>query len=91
MEVKWTSKGLNDLTRLYEFLASANQPVAVKTIQQLTNATVRIAGQPRIGEKLEGFEPREVRRVLVGSYELRYELKNNILYVLRVWHTREKR
>jgi hypothetical protein len=27
---------------------------------------------PRIGEKLEEFEPREVRRILVGHYEMRY-------------------
>jgi plasmid stabilization system protein ParE len=46
---------------------------------------------PRIGEKLEEFEPREVRRILVGQYEMRYEIRESTIYVLRLWHTREDR
>jgi hypothetical protein len=29
---------------------------------------------PRIGEKLKTYEPREVRRTIVGTYEMRYEI-----------------
>jgi hypothetical protein len=46
---------------------------------------------PRIGEVLEEFEPREVRRILVGHYEMRYEIQGSIIYLLRLWHTREDR
>jgi len=46
---------------------------------------------PRLGERLGEFEPREVRRILVGHYELRYEIQESIIYVLRLWHTRELR
>jgi hypothetical protein len=28
------------------------------------------SGRPRIGERLDEFEPREVRRILVGRYEI---------------------
>ena len=34
------------------------------------------------------FEPREVRRLLVGHYEMRYEIQDSIIYMLRLWHTR---
>lgn len=91
MELKWTSKALADLARLYEFLAPVNQPAAARTVQSLGAAPARILEHPRIGEKLEEFEPREVRRVLVGRYEMRYEIKESTLYVLRLWHTREDR
>jgi len=91
MELKWTSKALADLARLYEFLAPVNQSTAARTVQSLTAAPARILEHPRIGEKLEEFEPREVRRVLVGRYEMRYEIKESTLYVLRLWHTREDR
>ncbi|MBR7513475.1 type II toxin-antitoxin system RelE/ParE family toxin, partial [Mycobacterium tuberculosis] len=37
------------------------------------------------------FEPREVRRILVGQYEMRYEIQGDTIYVLRLWHTREDR
>ncbi len=91
MEVKWTSKALSDLNRLFEFLLPVNRRAAAETVQALTAAPMRIIEQPRIGEKLDEFEPREVRRLLVGHYEIRYEINNNILYVLRIWHTREHR
>lgn len=46
---------------------------------------------PRIGERLEEFAPREVRRILVGKYEIRYEIQDSMIYLLRLWHTREDR
>jgi len=91
MQIKWASKALSDLNRLFEFLAPVNRQAAAKTVQSLTAAPGRIIDQPRIGERLDEFEEREVRRLLVGHYEMRYELNNDVLYVLRVWHTRERR
>ncbi len=91
MELKWTSKALSDVARLYEFLSPVNAAAAVRTVQSLTAAPAKLLKQPRMGEKLEEFEPREVRRLLVGRYEMRYELHGGIIYVLRIWHTREDR
>ena len=91
MELKWTGKGLADLTRLYEFLAPVNKPAAVRVVRTLTDAPKLLIANPRIGEKLFEFEPREVRRLLVGHYEMRYEIRNSAIYILRLWHTREDR
>jgi len=60
-------------------------------VQALTGAPTSLLANPRIGEKLEEFEPREVRRILVGHYEMRYEIQGSTIYVLRLWHTREDR
>ena len=91
MELKWTSKGLSDLARLYDFLAPVNQPAAARAVQALAAAPASLLANPRIGEKLEEFEPREVRRILVGKYEIRYEVQDSTIFVLRLWHTRENR
>jgi plasmid stabilization system protein ParE len=91
MELKWTSKGLSDLARLYDFLAPVNQPAAARAVQALAAAPASLLANPRIGEKLEEFEPREVRRILVGKYEIRYEVQDSTIFVLRIWHTREDR
>jgi plasmid stabilization system protein ParE len=91
MELKWTSKALSDLVRLYEFLAPVNKPAAARAVQALTKAPTVLLANPRIGEQLFQFEPREVRRILVKQYEIRYEIQNSIIYVLRLWHTREDR
>ncbi len=76
MELKWTSKALSDLARLYEFLAPVNRRAAARTVQSLTAAPARLLEHPRIGEKLEEFEARDVRRILVGHYEMRYEIED---------------
>lgn len=91
MELKWTGKALSDLKRLYEFLAPINRSAAVQVVQSLTKAPTSLLENPRIGEQLFQFEPREVRRIQVGHYEMRYEIKETAIYILRLWHTREDR
>lgn len=91
MELKWTSKALSDLAHLYEFLAPVNKPAAARAVQALTKAPTVLLTNPRIGEQLFEFEPREVRRLLVGHYEMRYEIQESNIYMLRLWHTREGR
>lgn len=91
MKIKWTSKALSDLVRLYEFLAVKNRQAAAHTVQSLSAAPDRLLEQSRIGEKLDEFDPREVRRILIGRYEMRYEIQDTSIIVLRIWHTREDR
>jgi plasmid stabilization system protein ParE len=91
MELKWTNKGLSDLARLLEFLVPVNKAAAIRAVQSLTKAPEQLLANSRIGEKLFEFERREVRRILVGQYEMRYEIQNETLYVLRLWHTRQER
>ena len=90
-EIRWTSKALSDLVRLHEFLSQVNKAAVARVVQSLTAAPDRLKEQPRIGERLEEFDPREVRRILVGHYELRYEVLESTVVVLRLWHTREDR
>lgn len=47
--------------------------------------------RPKSGRPLDQYLPREVRRIIVGNYEMRYELADLTVYILRVWHTLEER
>lgn len=87
----WTHKALSDLARLHAFLAPLNPPVAATVRQSLTRGAKRLLDYPRIGEKLDAFGPREVRHIFVGDYEIRYEIQDSMIYILRLWHTREDR
>jgi len=91
MVLKWTSKALSDLTRLYDFLLPVNKPAAIKAVRALVKAPDTLLSNPRIGEQLFQFAPSEVRRILVGQYEMRYEIADDTIYILRLWHTRERR
>ncbi len=91
MRLQWTCKALSDVVRLHEFLASTNGPAAARVVKSLVAAPAGLVDNPRIGERLEEFDPREIRRLLVGRYELRYEIADSVIYVMRLWHTREER
>ena len=91
MELKCTSKALSDVMRLYEFLTLTNKPAIAWEVQTLTQASTILLINPQTGEQLFQFEPREVRRILAGAYEVRYAIIDSTIYVLRLWHTRENR
>jgi len=91
MKLRWTGKALADLERLYDFLAVVNPPAAARTVQSLTKTPTRLLANSRIGKQLFEFEGREVRRIIVGKYEIRYEIQDSCIYILRLWHTREHR
>jgi plasmid stabilization system protein ParE len=91
MELQWTGKALSDLSRLYEFLKPVNQEAAARAVQTLATAPRTLLDYPRIGERLDDFTNREIRRLLVGKYEIRYEVSNGTILILRLWHTRERR
>jgi len=89
--LRWTSKAHSDLVRLHEFLRPVNPQAAGRVVRQLVAGAKRIPAHPRLGIRLREFEPREVRRVLVGDYEIRYELTGKDVIALRLFHTREDR
>ena len=59
MELKWTDKALSDLVRLHAFLAPVNGHAAARLVQSLAAAPSRLTVHPRLGEKIEEFDPRE--------------------------------
>ncbi|MGE5566879.1 MAG: type II toxin-antitoxin system RelE/ParE family toxin [Parcubacteria group bacterium] len=91
MRLHWTGKAVSDLGRLHDFLAPVSPRAAADTIQALARAPLKLLERPRLGTRLETYDDREVRRIFVGDYELRYEIAGDTIYVLRLWHGREDR
>lgn len=79
------------MARLHDFLAAVNPAAAARTAETLTVASRQLLERPQSGRQLEQYLPREVRRIIVGNYEMRYELVDSTIHILRIWHTREKR
>lgn len=91
MNLKWSNEAVADVARLHDFLAKVNPTAAARAVQTLTLAPRRLLDRPQSGRQLDQYLPREVRRIIVGNYEMRYEVADHTLYILRVWHTREER
>ena len=91
MKIRWSASASDDLVRLHAFLEPVAPEAASRIIAQLARAPERLRQFPRLGEKIDAYEPREVRRLIVGNYEMRYELSAGDIFILRIWHSRENR
>jgi plasmid stabilization system protein ParE len=92
MNLRWSSKALDDVERLHDFLAQVNAAAAARITRQLVSRPrTLLPPYPRRGERLAEFDPREVRRLLIGNYEMRYEITEDTIFILRLWHVREGR
>ncbi len=91
LHVEWSSKALKDLERLNDFLSDVDPALAKRITNAIGLAPDRLIENPRIGERLSEIGNAEIRRLLIGNYEMRYEIFDNLIYVLRVFHCRESR
>jgi len=91
MGIEWSDQALSDLGRLYDFLSATNPNAAARMIDRLFAAPEGLLEQPRRGSVLEKYFPREVRRLISGNYELRYETRGTDIVIVGVFHTRENR
>jgi len=89
--LRWTRAAYSDLRRIHQFLEPIDAPAALRSVRAVVGRVRRITAQPRLGEKLAGFGNREVRRVLVLKYEVRYEIAGSDIHILRIFHMREDR
>lgn len=89
--IRWSGKALTDLVRLHAFLAPVNPLAAARTVQALARGVRVLSSNPRLGTSVSGFEPREVRRLIVGDHEVRYVVQGDTVTIVRLWHTRENR
>ena len=91
MALRWTQLAKADLERIHSFLEPVSSVAALRAVRLVLATVRRVPRHPRIGVRLPQFGPREVRRLLVSDYEVRYEISGTEIIILRVWHLREDR
>ncbi|WP_342310494.1 type II toxin-antitoxin system RelE/ParE family toxin [Burkholderia pyrrocinia] len=90
MNLKWSDKAFSDLMLIHEVLAMVDPHLAARAVQVLAEIPTSLRVNSRIGERLVEFSPSDVRRLVVGKYEVRYEIREAAIYVLRLCRTREQ-
>ncbi|WP_081716391.1 type II toxin-antitoxin system RelE/ParE family toxin [Asticcacaulis sp. AC460] len=89
--VQWSSAARRDIFRLYDFLRDVNPRAAARIIQRLTEATRNLTAFPEQGRPVDNYVSQDVRSLIVGDYEIRYEVEDHRIYIVRIWHGREDR
>jgi hypothetical protein len=69
-----------------------NRQAGARAVRKLRSVPARLLpDNPRLGLRLGQFAPREVRRLFVDDYELRYEIQGEMILITNLRHTREDR
>ncbi len=90
MRLIFSRAAVHDLVRLREFIARHNPDTAKRVSQRLRGASKGIVSNPQIGRPVPDL-PGEIRELIFGKYVVRYEVRTNSLYVLRIWHGKKDR
>ncbi len=92
LSLVWSSTARNDLISLREFIQSENPRAAKRSSEKIINATKLILDNPAIGIQLKGREDRELFTPFgKNGYILRYQIIDQKIVILKIWHTREDR
>ena len=91
MTIRWTIEALDDVDRLVDFISVHDPDLANEVERKLELAPQSLVQFPRLGPRLIDFDPREVREYRVDRYVMRYQLVEQDIFVLRIFHAREDR
>jgi plasmid stabilization system protein ParE len=90
--VIWTPPALNDIHRLYRFLAEKNRDAAQRAVRVIRQRVKSLAAHPQLGRPVEAM-PDGFREWFIqfgdGGYVALYRHERDIVAILRVRHGRE--
>ena len=78
-----------DLRTIRDEIAAEGRPTAAKRLaKKIRDAVLRLQPHPYSGRLVPEFPGSRYREVIVAPYRIVYELTENKVIVLRVWHGR---
>jgi plasmid stabilization system protein ParE len=92
--IVWTETFEEDVLERIAFLyrQTNDYPGAVSLFSEMiADIRGKLEHFPNLGNRLEQFEARNVRRLLISRYEVRYEITGQEIVVLNIFHTLEER
>ncbi|MDM8178886.1 MULTISPECIES: type II toxin-antitoxin system RelE/ParE family toxin [Marinobacter] len=90
MKLVYTDEAIEDLKRLWEFIAVHNPPTAGRIAAELVSKIELLPDFPRMGTPVElAPVPDSIRDMVFGKYVVRYSVHVSTIIILRVWHELE--
>lgn len=90
-EIKWTLRALDDLRKIYDFIAKDSRRYARIQVENIQNTVSAINSFPLIGRVVPEFPNLSYREMLVGSYRLiyRFSEERKQVVIMAVVHGRQ--
>lgn len=81
---------MKDLQRVVEFVEVKNPYAARRIAIDLQEGIFKLKQFPEIGlPVIKAPDPEKIRDLYIGDYTVRYLITSSIVYILRVWHSKE--
>ncbi len=92
-QIVWLPEAVKDVTRLREFLEDKSPEAASRVAALIRSGAKTLTDFPAIGKPMnDGTGRREILLPFgAGGYVLRYRIEQQIVVIIRVWHSRENR
>ena len=88
-EILWTGPALADLREIRDHIKADGRPMAGKKLaNRIREGVLQLETFPRSGREVPEFPGAGYRELIISSYRIIYELTDNRVVVLRVWHGR---
>ena len=92
LSLVWSATARSDLIRLRDFIQPYNPQAAKQSSEKIVKAAKLILDNPAIGKPIEGRQDYELVTPFGQSgYILRYQIFEQNIVILKVWHSREDR
>ncbi len=91
MNVRWSDGALEDLERLYDFIALHNADAAQKAMHTIFEAVALLGNYPEAGRIRPSNRQFREFAVKFGArgYMVRYRIHDDVVIIVRVWHVHE--
>lgn len=84
--VKWTSTAKMDLKKIYSYIAEDSKYYARRVAQDIVEKTEGLNAFPEIGRIVPEINDKKIRELIIYSYRLIYEVKNDDVDILAIIH-----
>ncbi len=88
MNIEWTSKARIDLHDIFDYILQENPAAAVKVLEAIEQATLKLAEHPGIGRPGRVENTREL--VISGFPYIPYCVEGDAVSIIRAMHTSRK-
>lgn len=87
--VIWSQQAVADLRSIHDFIARDSRYYAKKVVHDIRELVDELIGLPKMGRMVPELNEEAVRELLLYSYRIVYEIKDEEIFVLTVVHQRK--
>ena len=86
----WTEPALSDLQAIFDYISIDSKYYASVFVNEIIDSAEKIADFPKMGRIVPEYQQDDIREILVQSYRVIYQLKQNQVLILTVIHGRRE-